>query len=346
MKADFTQKRIILCVLLALAITLVTVVALSFAGYQRGAPKQDEAVSKSLGANGGYRNFLLLGRDRASGLTDVIMLASINADKRAVIVVQIPRDTYARYTDGSYKKLNGAMSSLGGASELCKLLSHTMCVDIEGYCVFDLDTLVKVVDAIGGVEIDLPFDMDYEDPYQGLSIHLSSGRQTLDGKAAEQFVRYRSGYIRGDLGRMDAQKLFVSAFIKKVSETVSPVALVRIIGAVIGDVRTNLGVVDLTKLALVALGVKAENMTMVTMAGNDVRMGGNGAWYYVISKSAAVSLMNEFLGADISTEDFDRDRLFFDPSRDELERIYYSDLPYYPQNAAELEKNGIKIEKH
>ena len=145
---------------------------------------------------------------------------------------------------------------------------------------------------------------------------------------------------------MDAQKLFISAFIKKVSETVSPVALVRIIGAVIGDVRTNLGVVDLTKLALVALSVKAEDMTMVTMAGNDVRMGGNGAWYYVISKSAAVRLMNEFLGADISAGDFDKDRLFFDPSRDELEKIYYSDLPYYPQNAAELEKNGIKIEKH
>ena len=219
-------------------------------------------------------------------------------------------------------------------------------MDIEGYCVFDLDTLIKVVDAIGGVEIDLPFDMDYEDPYQGLSIHLSAGRQTLDGKAAEQFVRYRSGYIRGDIGRMDAQKLFISAFIKKVSETVSPVALVRIIGAVIGDVRTNLGIVDLTNLALVALSVKAEDMTMVTMAGNDVRMGGNGAWYYVISKSAAVRLMNEFLGADISAGDFDKDRLFFDPSRDELEKIYYSDLPYYPQNAAELEKNGIKIEKH
>ena len=127
MKRNFTQKRIILCVLIALAIMLVTLFSLSVAGYRRGAPKQDETVSKSLGANGGYRNFLLLGRDRASGLTDVIMLASINTDERSVTVVQIPRDTYARYTDGSYKKLNGAMSSLGGASELCKLLSHTMC---------------------------------------------------------------------------------------------------------------------------------------------------------------------------------------------------------------------------
>ena len=290
-------------------------------------------------------NILFLGTDREAGLCDVMMLINVNRTDSTATVAQIPRDTYARYTDGSYKKLNGAMSALG-AGELCKLLSRTMCVDIEGYCVFDLDALVKVVDAIGGVEIDLPFDMDYDDPYQGLSIHLKAGRQTLDGKAAEQFVRYRAGYLRGDLGRMDAQKLFISAFIKKVTESVTPSALIRIIGAVIGDVRTNLGIVDITRLAVTALGVKAENMTMVTMAGSDIRASSRGAWYYVISKSAAVRVLNEFMGVDILPDDFDREGLFMNPSNAEFQKIYDSDLPYYPINAAELEKNGIDIEKH
>lgn len=345
-KFNIDKKRIITCITVALSVLAVILTAIIIANRQGVTAEPDETVSKDLSARGDSRNFLLLGRDRASGLTDVIMLASIGTDSKSVTVVQIPRDTYARYTDGGYKKLNGAMSSLGGAGELCKLLSHAMCVDIEGYCVFDLDALVKVVDAIGGVEIDLPFDMDYDDPYQGLSIHLDAGRQTLDGRAAEQFVRYRAGYVRGDLGRIDAQKLFISAFIKKVTETISPAALIRIIGAVIGDVRTNLGIVDITRLATTALGVRAENMTMVTMAGNDIRAGSRGAWYYVISKSAAVKVLNEFLGADVSLDEFDRDGLFLNPSNAEFEKIYYSDLPYYPKNAADLEKNGINIDKH
>ena len=346
MRYDINKKRITLCVSVALTVLAVIFTAVAIARRQSAVSEPDEKVSKDITERGENRNFLLLGRDRASGLTDVIMIASIDTSSKSVTVVQIPRDTYARYTDGSYKKLNGAMSSLGGAAEMCKMLSRAMCVDIEGYCVFDLDALVKVVDAIGGVEIDLPFDMDYDDPYQGLSIHLDAGRQTLDGRAAEQFVRYRAGYVRGDLGRMDAQKLFISAFIKKVTETVSPAALIRIIGTVIGDVRTNLGIVDITRLAVTALGVKAENMTMVTMAGNDIRLGSRGAWYYVISKSAAVKVLNEFLGADVSADEFDRDGLFLNPSNHEFAAIYNSDLPYYPQNAADLEKNGINIEKH
>ena len=344
MKIDIDRKKVIICLILS-AVTIAVAVSVAIMKKSASASGREESVGKDMSAQGESRSFLLLGQDRASGLTDVIMLASINTHTRSVTVVQIPRDTYARYTDGSYKKLNGAMSSLG-AGELCKLLSRTMCVDIEGYCVFDLDVLVKVVDAIGGVEIDLPFDMDYDDPYQGLSIHLKAGRQTLDGRAAEQFVRYRAGYLRGDLGRMDAQKLFISAFIKKVTESVTPSALIRIIGAVIGDVRTNLGIVDITRLAVTALGVKAENMTMVTMAGSDIRASSRGAWYYVISKSAAVRVLNEFMGVDILPDDFDKEGLFRSPSNAEFQKIYDSDLSYYPINAAELEKNGIDIEKH
>lgn len=346
MNVKIHRKRIILCLAVAAAVIAAVLISLSVAKRQCETSEPDEDAGKTVSVQSESRNFLLLGRDRVSGLTDVIMLTSIDTDSKTVTVVQIPRDTYARYTDGSYKKLNGAMSALGGASELCELLSRAMCIDIEGYCVFDLDVLVKVVDAIGGVEIYLPFDMDYDDPYQGLSIHLKAGRQTLDGKAAEQFVRYRSGYVRGDLGRMDAQKLFISAFIKKATETVSPAALVRIIAAVIGDVRTNLGVVDITRLAVTALGVKAENMTMVTMAGSDIRAGRRGAWYYVISKSAAVKVLREFMGADVTSESFDTEGLFRNPLNSDFERIYNSDLPYYPANAADIEKNGITIEKH
>ena len=76
-------------------------------------------------------NFLVLGKDEASGLYDVIMLVSYNATKNEIGVVQIPRDTYAEFTESSYKKLNGAVAALGGERELCEFLSNALSVKID-----------------------------------------------------------------------------------------------------------------------------------------------------------------------------------------------------------------------
>ncbi|MBO5415447.1 MAG: LCP family protein [Clostridia bacterium] len=290
-------------------------------------------------------NFLLLGCDRASGLTDVMMLVSVDTEGKRADIVQIPRDTYARYSKRSYKKLNGAMAILGGADKLCDFLSDSMGVDIDGYFVFTLDAFVKVVDAVGGVEIDLPFDMDYNDPYQGLSIHLDAGPQTLDGEAAEKFVRYRSGYVRGDLGRIDAQKLFMAAFIKKVSETMTPVSFVKMISAVMGDIQTNLDMKNITDLALTVLDIKAENVGMLTLAGEDIQISSGGAWYYVLSRSAAVRVLSEYLGAESDGSGFDCERVFCNPSYGEIMRIYDSDIEYHRSDVSDINQNGIGIQK-
>ena len=72
----------------------------------------------------GRVNILIGGRDRASGLYDAIMLASFDRDLGKVFLLQLPRDTYMRYTDDSYKKLNGAPLSLGGMSSFCELIER------------------------------------------------------------------------------------------------------------------------------------------------------------------------------------------------------------------------------
>ena len=287
-------------------------------------------------------NFLLLGCDRTSGLTDVMMLVSVDTDGGSMDILQIPRDTYARYTRRSYKKLNGAMAVLGGADKLCEFISESMGVDIDGYFLFTPDAFVKTVDALGGVEIDLPFDMDYTDPYQGLSIHLDAGWQTLDGEAAEKFVRYRAGYVRGDIGRMDAQKLFMAALARKVTQTLTPTSALRILKALSGEIQTDLSLGEMTELALTALKIKTENITMMTLSGEDVRLGSGGAWYYVLSASAAQSALREYAGAEL---DFDRDGVFYDPQNAEMERIYRSDMTNLPSRASDISENGIEIQK-
>ncbi len=170
--------------------------------------------------------FLLLGCDQSTRLTDSILLVTVNETAKSTTILQIPRDTYAEYTQKDYKKLNGAMSSLGERG-IKQFISDALGVPIDFFVVLKLQFFDDLVNAIGGVDVDIPQDMHYSDPSQNLEIHLSKGRAHLNGREAEQFVRYRSGYVNADLGRLDAQKIFLKAFAKQ-CQTLSIPALLRI----------------------------------------------------------------------------------------------------------------------
>lgn len=344
------KKSTMILIMCVLSIISATILAFSVASEADDSglselPSVKDSLKDLLPEQMGKRkNYLILGTDRASGLTDVMMIVSVDTTSLKADVVQIPRDTYARYSGGSYKKINGAVSALGGAQGLRDMLCDAMCIDIEGYVLFGLDAFVKAVDMVGGVEIELPFDIDYDDPYQNLSIHLDAGKQILNGKAAEQFVRYRSDYVRGDLGRIDAQKIFMSAFIKKLSDEMTPALFIKTAAAMIGEVDTDLNIKDITELAKIFRGMSSSNITMLTLAGSDIRAS-SGAWYYVISKSSAEKIAVEHLDADISEGMFDKDRIFVDPYDSKFSDIYNSDIPYFPITVSDINKNGIVIQK-
>ena len=95
------------------------------------------------------------------------------------------------------------------------LLEKSLCIRINFSVIMDLDGFRGIVDAIGGVEMNITSPMVYDDPAQGLYINIPVGYQTLDGEAAEHFIRFRHDYIQGDLGRVNAQKMFLSAFFTK-----------------------------------------------------------------------------------------------------------------------------------
>ena len=288
-------------------------------------------------------NVLVLGKDGASGLCDMIMLVSYNMSERRVGIVQIPRDTYAEYTEASYKKINGAVNSLGGERELCNFLSDALCVRIDKYVTFDLDAVGEVVDLLGGVEVDVPFDMSYNDPTQGLSIQLKKGKTVLDGEKAQQFVRYRSGYAEGDLGRMDAQKIFLAAFVSKLKSTSSLFSIKEIFTAIRDDVSTDISMSDIVILAAQAFSIPSDSVTFVTLAGEGAVAKTSGASYYVISRSAAIEIVNEVLGGYADEESFDRDGLFLNDKYQSFSDIYYSYSEYTVYNAKALADGEIDI---
>ena len=337
---EFEKTNRVFAALGVLAIIISLIAVLTFThsvGAAKGGVEDDApaSVSKS------RYTYLVLGKDRVSGLTDVMMLVSIDTAGKRAGIVQIPRDTYAKYSDKGYRKFNGALATLG-ADGLCRFVEENMGVLLDGYFIFDLDTVVKAVDMLGGVEINIPDDMYYRDEAQGLDISLKKGIQRLDGKAAENFVRYRFGYLRGDLGRIDAQKLFISALIQQVKSTLTPAKAIKIASVLLKDVRTDVKMTQVASLIFSVFDIEENDILLVTLAGEDIKSDVSGAWYYVVSKGSAESILKDVLCADV---EFDKDGVFRNEDDQSFERIYFSNPDYEAKTSQDIAQNGIEIEK-
>ena len=265
--------------------------------------------------------FLVMGCDRAANLTDSIFIVSLNETQAKASILQIPRDTYANYTERSYKKLNGAMQVLG-ERELKARLGDALGVQLDYFVRLDLDCLCRVVDSISGVDVEIPQDMSYRDPAQDLVIDLDRGMTHLNGKRAEQFVRYRSGYANADLGRLDAQKLFLRAFAQK-CKTLSSLSFLKLTAAVLTDLSTDIGLPQALRVASVLLKCDTDELPMATLAGTPVQ-GKSGAWYYVVNREGALKMANGYLmpNAEIKSEEFDQNGFFDRVNDPQFHQIY------------------------
>ncbi len=306
------KRAILFCLMLSCCMTALA------------SPMPQKAVATAASAEGGEERvtrFLLLGCDRASGLTDSIILASVNETRHAVTLLQIPRDTYAEYTDRDYKKLNGAMQALG-ADGVKDFLSEAIGLPIHYFVVLRLDCFCALVDAVGGVDVDIPQDMHYSDPVQDLTISLSQGPAHLNGREAEQFVRYRSGYANADLGRLDAQKLFLRAFAKQ-CKTLTPAQMLRIIGTAICGVQTDIDLPAAIRVMRVLLSCDPDATPMQTLAGQAAK-GKSGAWYYILNREGVCEMLRQslFVPPSYSSAAFDPGGLFDREQNDLFHRIY------------------------
>ena len=133
---------------------------------------------------------LLLGvsTDISSKLTDTIIVASYNPKNQTANLLSIPRDTYIgtnRNKADSYDKINSLYQK--GPDKILEEVNEITGLDIKYYVVIETGALVDLVNAIGGVDFDVPIDMDYDDPTQDLHIHLKSGMQKLNGNQVNKW---------------------------------------------------------------------------------------------------------------------------------------------------------------
>lgn len=177
------------------------------------------------------------------------MVASIDQTAEKAALLSIPRDTRVAIEGHGYDKINHAYA-YGGHNLTKKSVEHLLGVPMDHYVIIDTKSFERIIDAIGGVDIDVEKRMHYEDPWDdngGLVIDLYPGEQHMDGKKAIQYVRYRDG--EGDIGRIGRQQKFMKAV---VAQVLSPEILPRlpdIVKEVSSAVKTDMSVTDFLSFA-------------------------------------------------------------------------------------------------
>lgn len=240
-------------------------------------------------------NVLLLGTDDgdsedfgtdAPKRTDAMLLVSFDPQNDQVSVLSLPRDTRVTIPGRrGHDKINAAYA-YGGVPLARKTVSNLLQVPIHHYMQVDWKGFIKVVDMLGGVDLDVEQDMDYEDPYADLKIHLKKGKQHLDGEKAGEYVRFRHDEM-GDIGRVKRQQKFMKALAKQAFTVTNMVKLPMIIGTATEYVKTDMDFIQMVKAANCLRLFGDGGVKSASLKGDFGDIGGVSYWVTTPSKIAA-----------------------------------------------------------
>ncbi len=211
-------------------------------------------------------NVLLLGGD-SRGLkknelprSDSIMVASIDPVTKKGHLFSILRDTWVKIPGNGEDRINTAITT-GGPNLAMKTVSDLLGIPIQYYVYTDFKGFIALVDAIGGIEIDVEKDMKWSDSEDDhvYDINLKKGPQHLNGNTALQYVRFRHDAL-SDFSRTERQRKFLQAVAQKLQTTTSLIKLPRILNAMDPYIETNLSVTDMLKLGALGFEVKADGI--------------------------------------------------------------------------------------
>ncbi len=239
-----------------------------------------------------FFTILVSGLDDDNGGSDTNILVGFDAKNQAITCVSIPRDTGV-YINGKSRKINYAYN-LGGMEQMRQTVSDALGIPVDFSVEVNLKAFVKLVDEIGGVDFEVPLNMNYDDPYQDLHIHLQKGMQYLNGADALKVVRFRhnndgSGYGTEDIGRIGTQQAFLKAVFQKM--LANPQKITAYAQIFSEYVKTDLAVSELAWFGQEALLMGMDKLSFSTLPG--VWSDRLNRW--VIDQDAALELVNSGL---------------------------------------------------
>ena len=253
--------------------------------------------------NLGRINVLLLGisEDLDSRLTDTIILCSYNPQKQTASMLSIPRDTFVGKNKNNAKgsdKINSLYSK--GINKTIKAVENLTDINIDYYIVVNTRALIEIVDIIGGVEFNVPIDMDYDDPTQDLHIHLSKGMQKIDGEKAEQLLRFRHNndnttypeeYGGNDYGRMRTQREFITETLKQSMSIKNLPKIREIVNTIFENIETDLNIDDIKPYIPKAVNFYLNSVISEQLPGESEKC--NNVWVFIHDKKETKNMLQE-----------------------------------------------------
>jgi polyisoprenyl-teichoic acid--peptidoglycan teichoic acid transferase len=236
----------------------------------------------------------------ANGLADSIMLCSFDPKDGALDVVSIPRDTYVE-RKGHKTSANNKINSFygrGGADNVVESVSALTGIPVHYYVKVDYKAVKAIVDAIGGIRVTVPMDMNYDDPVDRLHIHFEKGQEVSKGEDIIRLLRYRKnnkggGYKEGDLGRVKMQQEIVKLGVEKVLKGNVVANFLKLQGPITEYVETNMSPKQMMFYITKAQKVKKENISFQTIPGRADLI--NHLSFYVVNKEKMDELLKPII---------------------------------------------------
>jgi len=269
--------------------------AASFLGFQWGFFGKADAFMQR-----GSVNVLIGGVDEDGTRTDLLMVAQYSFKAGTCNILQVPRDLKVE-TARWDKKINSAYGWNNGSEVLKQEIKQALGLEIDKYVIVSFKGFRDIIDAIGGVEVDVPMRMSYHDPYQGgpggYVIDLQKGPQLLDGRKAEMFMRFRqndngTGYAEGDVGRIRAQRQFYDALMDKVVSARGVLQVPKLVGIVQQSVKTDFGADEILRYIGIGLRMDKEKVNIMQLPGEGRFEGG--VSYFFPYKEDMANMLEEY----------------------------------------------------
>lgn len=227
------------------------------------------------------RNIVVLGVDERPaeqdvGRSDTLFVVMFDKDSKNISLLSIPRDTRVRIPSHGWDKINHAYA-YGGRELTQKTVEELLGIRIDNYVMVDFKGFKGLVDAIGGIDINVEKDMYYYDDWDGFKVDLKKGPQHLDGETAIQYVRYRDE--EGDIGRIRRQQHFMLAVYDKITSADMLLHVPGLAKQLTSMIKTNLPVSDMMDIgkALHSM-VKEGGLVMATVPGTPKYIDGISYW--------------------------------------------------------------------
>ena len=223
-------------------------------------------------------------RDDDVGRSDTLMIAALDPKKKQAALLSIPRDTRVKIKGHGFDKINAAYA-YGGHKLTQDTVEKFIGVPMDHYVIINIKAFQRIIDALGGIDINVEKRMYYEDPWDddvGLVINLRPGQQHMDGKTAVTYVRYRDE--EGDIGRIARQQKFMKAVMEKVTSPAIIPQLPAIIKEVLNSVKTDLSLKQILEFAGALKEAQQNGLKTEMVPGRGLYIEGVSYWIPDIAK--------------------------------------------------------------